>query len=99
MNKKFIRVFKEFDVEDISKHLLIFGDVQATCNNCSKLGVDISIRTCPECKTEFRFATFSSSKDKGSQIVKIRKASDLIFIDYDDFKYLMGEIKAKKLFG
>ncbi|MBM3252198.1 MAG: hypothetical protein FJZ11_05440 [Candidatus Omnitrophica bacterium] len=99
MNKKFIKVYKELDIEDVSQHLLIIGEALGTCNHCSQLGVDPKIRTCPGCKTEFRYATFSSSKDKSSQIVKIANARDLIFVDYEDYRHLIGEIKAKKLFG
>lgn len=98
MTKQFIRIYKEFDIEDVSKHLIIFGDLHGTCSNCSKLGLDFSTRTCPECKTEFRYATFNSSFDKGSQMVKIAKAQDLYFIDYDDYKRAIGKIKARDLF-
>lgn len=98
MAKSFIRVYKEFDIEDVSKHLLVFGELLATCNNCSKLGLALSTRTCPECKTEFRYATFSFSKDKESQIHKIVNMSDLIFVDYDDFKRITGKLKAKDFF-
>ncbi|MFH1655307.1 MAG: hypothetical protein ABH954_01700 [Candidatus Omnitrophota bacterium] len=99
MNKKFIRVYKELDVEDISSHLLILGDSLGTCGSCSQLGIDAKTRTCPGCKTEFRYATFSSSKDKTSQMVKIANAKDIIFVDYEDYKRIKGQDKAKKLFG
>ena len=36
MEKKFIRIYQELDMEAISKQLLIFGDVMATCSNCSR---------------------------------------------------------------
>ncbi len=98
MAKSFIRVYKEFDIEDISKHLIIFGELLATCNNCSRLGLELSTRTCPECKTEFRYATFSQSRDKESQIHKIVNMTDLIFVDYDDFKRISGKLKAKEFF-
>ena len=98
MDKQFIRVYKELYVEDVSKHLIIFGDLHGSCSNCSNLGLEVSIRTCPECKTEFKYATFSTHKDKASQMVKIAKAQDLIFVDYDDYKRIMGKIKAKDFF-
>lgn len=98
MDNKFIRVYRELDIEDVSKHLIIFGDFRGSCSNCSKLGIEMSIRVCPECKTEFKYATFSSSSDKASQMAKIVKTTDLIFIDYEDYKRIMGKIKAKDLF-
>ena len=98
MGKWFLRVYKEFDIDDVSKHLIILGELLATCSNCSKLGLQLSTRTCPECKTEFRYATFSPSKDKESQMHKIVKMADLIFIDYDDFKRITGKLKAKDFF-
>jgi len=99
MDKKFIRVYKELDFEDIVKHILILGDALGTCGNCSHLGIDPKIRTCPECKTEFRYAAFSPSKEKASQMVKIANAKDIIFVDYEDYKRIKGQDKAKKLFG
>jgi predicted amidophosphoribosyltransferase len=98
MDRRFIRVYKELDIEDVSKHLIIFGDLHGTCSNCSKLGLNFSIRICPECKTEFKYATFSSQSHRVSQMDKIVKTEDLIFIDYNDYKRIMGKIKARDFF-
>ena len=99
MEKRFIRAWNELDVEDVSRHLMIIGELVATCNNCQALGLDQKLKTCPQCNTEFRYATFSSSSHNASQFNKIRdRKAEIMFIDYGDFKKGIGEIKAKKFF-
>ncbi len=96
MEKRFVRVWDELDIEEVSKHLLIIGEVLATCNNCQALGLDVKVKTCPKCNVEFKFAAFSSKKLGISEFNKIRgRRGEAAFIDYDDFKKAIGDIKAK----
>ena len=99
LSKKFIRVWNEVDIEEISRHLIIIGDLLANCGNCSQIGLNPSLSTCPGCKTEFKYATFISERDRGSQIIKMRdKLREKIFIDYSDFKRCKAKSKAKDFF-
>ena len=99
MSKRFIRVWNEVDIEEISRHLIIIGDLLANCGNCSQIGLDPSLNICPNCKTDFKYATFTSEKNRSSQIIKMRdKLRDKIFIDYSDFKRCKAESKAKDFF-
>lgn len=99
MAKRFVRVWNELDVDEVSKHLIIIGDLLANCGNCSQVGLNSGLNSCPECKTEFKYATFTSEKDRGSQIVKMRdKLKGKIFIDYSDFKRCKAESKVKDFF-
>ncbi|MFC1594402.1 hypothetical protein ACFL38_03650 [Candidatus Omnitrophota bacterium] len=96
MEKRFIRIWDELEVEKIAGSLLIIGDVLATCNNCQELGLDAKVRMCPKCSTEFKYAAFSSKRLGVSEYNKIRsRKGESIFIDYEDFKKAIGDIKAK----
>ena len=99
MAKRFIRVWNEIDIENVSRHLIIIGDLLASCGNCSQIGLDPSLSSCPKCKTDFKYATFTSEKDRSSQIAKMRdKLKDKIFIDYSDYKRCKAEFKARDFF-
>jgi len=90
-----IRVWKEFDAGEISKHLLIAGLLTADCSNCRELGIDYSTaKTCPKCGVNFKYIA-----SRGKEIKKIKnRRPDLIFIDFEDYKKNTGEIKAKNFF-
>ena len=99
MAKRLIRVWEEFDIEDVSSHLIIIGDLHASCGNCSQIGLNPSVDSCPQCKVEFKYATFTSGKDRSSQFAKMRdKMRNKIFIDYSDFKRCKAESKVKDFF-
>lgn len=90
-----IRVWKELDIGDVSKHLLIVGASTGDCSNCRELGINYSIaKTCPKCGTEFRYI---ASRIKEIKKIKDKRA-DLIFIEFEDYKKITGFIKAKNLF-
>lgn len=91
-----IRVWKEFDIKDISRHLLIVGLTSADCSNCRELGIDYhTVVSCPRCGTDFKYIA-----SRGKEIRKIGgKRPDLIFIDFEDYKRIIGSTKAKDFFN
>ena len=93
---EFVRVWKGFDIQDISGHLLVVGDVVGDCSKCRALGIDYSnAKSCPECKTEFKYIA-----SRTREIRKIiNKRPDLTFIDLEDYKKALGKIKAQNLFS
>jgi uncharacterized C2H2 Zn-finger protein len=91
----FIRVWKDFDINDISEHLLIVGDASGDCSKCRALGIDYSnAKFCPRCTTVFKY--IASRRGEVGKIIS--KRSDLIFVDFEDYKRATDKIKAKKLF-
>ena len=93
---EFIRVWKEFDIQDISEHLLIVGDITGDCSKCRALGIDYSkAKACPKCETNFKYIT---SRTRETRRIK-NKRPDLIFIDFEDYKKATGKIKARDLFS
>jgi len=94
--KEFIRVWKDIDINDISEHLLIVGESRGDCSKCRALGIDYSnAKTCPECGTGFKYIASRSREVKKI----IQKRPDMIFIDFEDYKKIIGKIKARGLFS
>ena len=103
--KVWLRTWIEKDLVEIEKHLLVIGDARADCGQCRELGLDYkTVKECPNCHTVFSFVTcrrFNTHPGERFQIVKrlgfVR--SDLIWIDYDDFKTLTGRQRAREFFS
>lgn len=103
MSQGYIRVWQLDDIDFIKQHLVIIGDLTADCANCKHIGIDYqSQKTCPNCKTEFKYAASRSSSaafDHGALAHKIKKnRPDLILIDFSDFKRAAEKTKAREFF-
>ena len=100
----YIRVWQNCDVEGISKHLMVVGDVTADCANCRELGIDYSqARNCPKCGTDFRFIasrhTGKLDRGRGATVKRIKdRRPDLTLIDYEDYKEITGKQQARDFF-
>ncbi|MBU1852778.1 MAG: hypothetical protein KJ957_01880 [Candidatus Omnitrophica bacterium] len=89
---EFIRVWKNVDMQDISSHLLIVGEIKGECSGCRALGIDYrEAKTCPQCNASFKYI---ASRTKEVKRIKERRP-DLIFIDFEDYKKVLGKIKAR----
>lgn len=105
MNKEFIRLWVEEDLEELAKHLLIVGVSMGDCGNCRQLGLDYAkVTHCPQCKTDFRFITSrqagGGSPERFRWLRQIRaKRPELRFVDYDDFEKNTARKKAKDIFS
>lgn len=100
----YIRIWQPCNVEELSKHLLIVGDVTADCMNCRELGIDYaSAKECPKCKTTFHFIasrnTGKLDRNRGAVVKRIKdRRPDLTFIDYEDYKEITGKQNAREFF-
>lgn len=94
----YIRVWQPCNIQEMSKHLLIVGDITADCQNCRELGIDYTqTRNCPKCGTDFRFISVRSTSGGSVKRIKERRP-DLVMIDYDDYKHLTGKQSARDFF-
>ncbi len=102
---EYLRVFKPFDIEDVRKHLIIWGDLSGDCAACRALGIDTYRATqCPECGTPFKYVTsrrLESHPGERFSIVRRmqEKRPDLTFIDYTDYSKVLGQKKARDFFS
>ena len=100
----YIRVWQPCVVEEITRHLLIVGDVTADCAHCRELGIDYGqARNCPKCGTDFRFIasrlTSRLDRNRGSNVKRIKeRRPDLTFVDYEDYKEITGKQQARDFF-
>ncbi|MBU4313082.1 MAG: hypothetical protein KJ706_10270 [Candidatus Omnitrophica bacterium] len=91
---EFIRVWKEFDIKDVSGHLLMVGDLTGDCSSCRHLGIDYSqAKTCPGCGAEFKYI---ATRTRDTRRIKTKRP-DLIFIDFEDYKKASGKLRARDL--
>lgn len=101
---QFLRVWKEFNIEEVACHLLILGDLSGDCANCRELGINPWKATeCPQCHTKFKFiASRRVATHPGERFQLARRISegrpDLQVIDYEDFQKAIGNQKARDFF-
>lgn len=100
----YIRIWQNCDVQEISKQLLIVGDITADCAACRELGIDYAnAKTCPQCAVQFRFIASRNTgvlnRDRGATVKRIKdRRPDLTFIDYEDYKEITGKQSAREFF-
>ena len=100
----YLRVWQACDVAEITKQLLIVGDVSADCSACRELGIDYaSAKNCPKCNVTFRFIasrnTGALDRNRGATVKRIKdRRPDLTFIDYEDYKEVTGKQSARDFF-
>ena len=98
----YIRIWEKVDLEMVSKHLVVAGELSGDCSNCRELGIDFAAaKICPKCRTEFKYlAIRRNNSSDGGLIKRLKdKRPDLIFIDYNDFKEALDKLKAKRFFS
>jgi len=100
MSDRFIRIYKKFYLDEVKTHLMTYGALSGSCANCKRLDLKIDALKCPECGTEFKYIAFQNIKDHMPKMLKIsHERPEIIFVDYDDFKRIEGEEKAKGILG
>jgi rRNA maturation protein Nop10 len=103
--QEFLRTFKQFDINEVKKHLLIMGDLSSDCASCRHLGIDAyTAKTCPECGTPFKYISsrrLEANPGERFQFAKRahEKRPDLIPIDYTDYTKVLGQKKARDFFA
>lgn len=102
---QYLRIWKSFDIEEVEKHLLLLGDLTGDCGACRELGISYqTAKECPRCKAAFRYVTSRRMETHPGErfhiVARIHdKRPELIFIDYDDYKKILGRKKARDFFG
>ena len=97
MNPHFLRVYKKMDIQDIKEHLLICGDLSASCEKCKAINLKIDAVKCPECQSEFKYIAFRNIKSHWPKLPRIaEERPHLNFIDFDDYTRITGALKARE---
>lgn len=94
----FVRVWKELDLVDVEKHLLVMGELTAECFACHHIGLKADTVQCPECGAAFKYMGFRRSRVDAKYLAKLKEELPyLTFIDFEDFKKGIGKSSARKL--
>ncbi len=79
MIESYIRIWKQVDLKEITKHLMIIDDIYGMCANCKEIGLNFVKNTkCPKCGTNFLYLTTKNYKE----IPKILKRIQLENLPY-----------------
>ncbi|MBM9591728.1 hypothetical protein JWG41_14825 [Leptospira sp. 201903075] len=101
-NTKFVRVWRQLNVEDVKKQLLYIDDLYGTCGNCKKLGLNyLKDKKCPDCGVTFKYLATKLSKvaDIGKILSRIDKEGlELTLIEREDFERSSASDAARDLF-
>jgi len=99
MSDKFTRVFQKFNIPEIKKHLLIYGDLSGACASCDAIDIKLNESVCPGCKTEFKYIAFRNIKSHWPKLQKLAAERPSVkVVDFDDYKRHTGAMKAEELF-
>jgi len=100
MPQKFIRVYRKINLDDVRDHLIICGDLSASCSKCKEMGFKMDVLKCPSCGTDFKYLTFRNIKENMPKILRLSETHpNLVIVDFDDFKRIDSASKAQEFFG
>ena len=100
MSERFLRIYKKFYLDEVKAHLMTYGALSGVCANCKNMDVKLEMTQCPQCNSQFKYIAFQNIKEHIPKLLKIsQERPQIIFVDYDDFKRLEGEEKARGILG
>ena len=100
MSKQFIRIYQQCDFSILKDHVLEYGALSGVCSKCKELNIKLDQTSCPKCGTEFKFIAFQNVKESLPKMNKIKEELPFVdFVDYQDFKKMEGEHKARGILG
>ena len=93
--QKYIRVYQDIDIKEIKSHLMIYGDLSASCGNCSAMDFKMDIVNCPQCKTEFKYVAFRNIKVHWPKVQRLLEdRPHWKIVDFEDYSRILGVSKA-----
>ena len=99
-SERYLRIYKKFYFDEVKAHTLLYGALSGSCSNCKDIDIKLDATACPNCKNPFKYIAFMNIKDHLPKMQRIAtEKPDIVFIDYDDFKKIEGELKARDILG
>ena len=95
--KGFVRVWKELDLADMERHLIVAGELSSECYGCHKIGIDLHSTVCPNCGVGFKYIAFRRKVTPSYLKRAKEELSHMTFVDFDDFKKSLSKRDARKL--
>jgi len=98
--KQMLRIYHQFDFNDLKEHTLEYGVLSGICSKCKTLDIKLDERYCPKCSTPFKYIAFQSVRDHLPKMLRIlENRQDVTFVEYQDYKRIEGELKARSILG
>ncbi|MFN3605043.1 MAG: hypothetical protein ACK4UJ_10065 [Leptonema sp. (in: bacteria)] len=64
MAEIYIRMWKQVELANVTKHLIIVDDLYGMCANCKEAGLNfVKNKNCPKCGTNFLYLTTKNYKE------------------------------------
>ena len=100
MSTKFLRVWKEVNIEQIKDHIAVLGMKSAICQKCKNNIADLSNCECDNCGTKIQYLAFRQEiVEDPSFFAKLKVWQDkFICIDFKDFSSMAARMKAHDIF-
>lgn len=95
--KSLLRTWKEFDLKEVEKHLIVMGELSAECFSCHKVGIEAKTAQCPQCGAHFKYMGFRRKLNMNYLHKLKEELPYMTFIDFDDFKRATGKSAARNL--
>jgi predicted amidophosphoribosyltransferase len=100
MSKQMMRVYQNFEFDQVKEHLLEYGVLSGICAKCKHMNIKLEDHTCPACGTEFKYVAFQNIREHLPKMVKLHaQRPSMQFIDHQDFKRIEAETKARSILG
>jgi hypothetical protein len=99
-SERYLRIYKKFYFDEVKSHTLLYGVLSGSCSSCKEIDIKLDARECPSCKNVFKYIAFMNPREHMPKIQKIsHERPEMLLIDYDDFKKVEGELRAKDILG
>lgn len=100
MSKYFLRVYDQIDFDDAKKHTLEYGVLSGACSSCKEINLKLEMTSCPKCGAFFKYIAFQNVKEHLPKMLRIlSERQGVQFLDYQDFKRVEGEVRARNILG
>jgi hypothetical protein len=100
MARQMIRIYHDLEFNDVKEHLLEYGVLSGICAKCKNVDIKLEAHACPSCGTEFKYIAFQSVREHLPKMIKLHaQRPGLQFVDYQDFKHIEAETKARNILG
>lgn len=98
--ERFIRIYKKFYFDELKHHTLLYGVLSGSCSACKEVDVKLDAKECPACRTPFKYIAFMNPREHMPKIQRMsHERPEIVLVDYDDFKKIEGEERAKNILG
>jgi thiol-disulfide isomerase/thioredoxin len=99
-SERLLRIYKKFYFDEVKSHTLLYGVLSGSCSACKEIDIKLDALECSSCHTPFKYIAFMNPREHMPKIQRImHERPNIVLVDYDDFKKVEGELKARDILG